>query len=99
MIANYLAPDSMIVDEKYSKEVKGHKEPSDRPSTEIDTERGDPSLGPQQRNTMLEAQPRKHDMQLKRHLNAEVKTDHADALMLLCCLISGFVDSTIYNGQ
>jgi len=98
MIANHMAPDSMIVDEEYSKEVRGHKEPSDRPSTEIDTERGDPSLRPQQRNSMFEAQPRKHDMRLKRHLNAEVKTDHVDVLMLLCCLISGFIDSTIYYG-
>jgi hypothetical protein len=42
MITNHITPDNMIVDEEYSKEVRGHKEPSDRPSTEIDTERGDP---------------------------------------------------------
>jgi hypothetical protein len=30
---------------------------------------------------------------------AEVSTDHADLLLLACCLISGFIDSTLYNGE
>lgn len=34
---------------------------------------------------------------LRAHLAEEVSTSHADILMLTCCLISGFVDSTIYN--
>jgi len=34
---------------------------------------------------------------LKRHFSTEVSTNHADVLLLTCCLISGFVDSTIYN--
>lgn len=48
---------------------------------------------------MFEIQRRKHGMQAKKYLLAEVTTAHADALMLLCCMISGFVDSTIYYGQ
>ena len=35
---------------------------------------------------------------LRIHFRAEVSTDHADILLLACCLISGFVDSTLYNG-
>ena len=31
------------------------------------------------------------------HLREEVSTSHADILMLICCLVSGLVDSTIYN--
>ena len=34
---------------------------------------------------------------LRRHLFAEVTTAHADTLLLICCIISGLVDSTIYN--
>ena len=37
--------------------------------------------------------------QLRRYFYEEVSTDHADLLMLACCLISGFVDSTLYNGM
>lgn len=34
---------------------------------------------------------------LRAHFAEEVSTAHADMLLLACCLISGFVDSTIYN--
>ncbi|CAD6448802.1 98026ac7-f96f-4e93-9fbd-6051928ce9a1 [Sclerotinia trifoliorum] len=34
---------------------------------------------------------------MKKHFAQEVSTDHADILMLLCCLITGFLDSTLYN--
>ena len=34
---------------------------------------------------------------LRGHLNEDVSTSHADILMLTCCLVSGLVDSTIYN--
>ena len=34
---------------------------------------------------------------LQTHLNENVSTSHADILMLTCCLVSGLVDSTIYN--
>lgn len=34
---------------------------------------------------------------LRAHLAVEVSTTHADIFMLTCCLISGLVDSTIYN--
>lgn len=34
---------------------------------------------------------------LKKHLSVEVTTSHADILLLVCCVISGLVDSTIYN--
>lgn len=36
---------------------------------------------------------------LTRYFGAEVSTEHADVLMLSCCLISGFIDSTVYNGM
>ncbi|CAF9924107.1 MAG: hypothetical protein ALECFALPRED_002685 [Alectoria fallacina] len=34
---------------------------------------------------------------LKKHFSVDVSTAHADILLLTCCLISGLVDSTIYN--
>ena len=34
---------------------------------------------------------------LRIYFTTEVSTAHADILMLTCCLISGLVDSTIYN--
>ncbi|KAI9649753.1 hypothetical protein NHQ30_002334 [Ciborinia camelliae] len=34
---------------------------------------------------------------MKKHFAQEVSTDHADILMLICCLITGFLDSTLYN--
>lgn len=30
---------------------------------------------------------------------AEVTPDHADLLMLACCLVSGFLDSVVYSGM
>ena len=36
---------------------------------------------------------------VRRHLNAVVSTKNADVLMIICCVISGLVDSTIYNGE
>lgn len=36
---------------------------------------------------------------LRRHFSAEINKNHTDILMLVCCLISGLVDSTIYNGR
>lgn len=34
----------------------------------------------------------------RKHFAEEVTNSHADVLLLLCCVISGFVDSAIYNG-
>ncbi|KAI9845979.1 MAG: hypothetical protein M1837_004385 [Sclerophora amabilis] len=36
---------------------------------------------------------------LRQHLRAEVSSGHADILLLWCCLISGLLDSTVYNGM
>ena len=33
----------------------------------------------------------------KRRWDEDLSNNHADLLLLLCCLISGLVDSTIYN--
>lgn len=33
------------------------------------------------------------------HLEAVLSTKHTEILLGLCCLISGLVDSTIYNGN
>ena len=32
-------------------------------------------------------------------LKAELEPQHADLLLFACCLTSGLVDSTIYNGE
>ena len=34
---------------------------------------------------------------LKKHFSVQVTTAHGDVLLLVCCIISGLVDSTIYN--
>lgn len=34
---------------------------------------------------------------LRNYLFVEVTASHADILLLICCIISGLVDSTIYN--
>ena len=34
---------------------------------------------------------------LTSYLSVEVTASHADILLLICCIISGLVDSTIYN--
>ncbi|TVY26299.1 hypothetical protein LHYA1_G005817 [Lachnellula hyalina] len=36
---------------------------------------------------------------LRSYFSIEVTTNHADLLLLLCCLVTGFVDSTFYNGR
>ena len=36
-------------------------------------------------------------MGLTKHLAVEVTTSHGDMVLLTCCIISGLVDSTIYN--
>lgn len=89
-----MAPEDVVADEDTSKNRSGPDEPSGRPPAENDTERGCPA-----RRSMFEIQRRKLGMRAKKYLLAEVTTAHADALMLLCCLISGFLDSTIYYGQ
>ena len=35
--------------------------------------------------------------ELRWHLATDISTDHADTLLVACCLISGLVDSTIFN--
>lgn len=36
---------------------------------------------------------------VKSHLAVEVSTNHVDLLLLVCCLVTGFIDSTVYNGM
>ena len=60
-----------------------------------DAEMGEPPRLEDQKPT-----PRKRPgfiTRLQAHLNEDVSTSHADILMLTCCLVSGLVDSTIYN--
>ena len=60
-----------------------------------DTEKGEPPRLEDQKSTK-----RKRPgfvTRLRAHLNEDVSTSHADILMLTCCLVSGLVDSTIYN--
>ena len=35
---------------------------------------------------------------MRRYFQVDISTNNADVLMVVCCLISGLVDSTIYNG-
>lgn len=34
---------------------------------------------------------------LKKHFSVQVTTTHGDVILFICCIISGLVDSTIYN--
>lgn len=36
---------------------------------------------------------------IQNHLGEDVAVKNADSLLLLCCLVSGLIDSTIYNGR
>lgn len=36
---------------------------------------------------------------LRKHFRAEISIHHVDRLLLLCCLVSGLMDSTIYQGE
>ena len=95
-----LTVDDVILTESY-----GQQEPANKPFREeltdtwTDTERGYRAPQPFKRCLMLGAQLKEHGVQVKKHFDAEVNTDNADILMLFCCLISGFVDSTTYNGE
>ena len=93
------------VDDVMLTESYGQHEPVDKPLIEeltdtwADTERGDHAIRPLRRFLMLGAQLKEHGVRVKKHFDAEVNADHADVLMLFCCLISGFIDSTTYNGE
>lgn len=95
----------LTVDDVMLTESCGQHEPANKPLIEeptdtwADTERGDNAIRPLRRFWMLGSQLKKHGVQVKNHFDAEVSTDHADILMLFCCLISGFMDSTTYNGE
>lgn len=95
----------LIVDEVMITETYGQHEPANRPSiqeaidTSADTERGDHASRPLRRHLMLGAQLNEQSLRVRKYFDAEVSTDHADILMLLCCLISGFIDSTTYDGE
>lgn len=54
----------------------------------MDQERGDPP-GEKQLN---------RETWMRRYFQIDISTQNADVLMLTCCLISGLMDSTIYNG-
>ncbi|KAL8821119.1 MAG: hypothetical protein Q9191_007375, partial [Dirinaria sp. TL-2023a] len=102
---------NMIVDKEISKEMRISHDTTARPSAADDVERGQTPPGLEQGaqqislpskcakcgQPMSEARPQGHGKQMKSYLDAEVTTDHTDALMLMCCVISGFVDSTIYH--
>ena len=60
-----------------------------RSPTDSDVEKGD--IGP--------LPPSKQQSSLIRHLNAEISPVGVDALILLCWFTTGFLDSTIFNGE
>ena len=95
----------LIVDEVMLTEAYGQHESANRPSTQeaidtsVDTERGEHAPRPLRRRLMLGTQLNEQGIRVRKYFDAEVSTDHADILMLLCCLISGFIDSTTYDGE
>ena len=36
---------------------------------------------------------------MRRYFRVDISTQNADVLLLICCLISGLMDSTIYEGM
>ena len=47
---------------------------------------------------MVATDREKRELGLATFLKDEVEARHADMLLFTCCLTSGLVDSTIYNG-
>ncbi len=37
-------------------------------------------------------------LRLKRHFRTQVRTDHADLLLLSCCVVAGLIDSNVFKG-
>lgn len=60
----------------------------DKVISTFDQEQGDPQ-GKNQLN---------RGTRMRRYFQVDISTNNADVLMIVCCLISGLVDSTIYSG-
>ena len=62
-------------------------------------ERHDPKtdVDPSNSHDQKALKPQRPLFHLGSHLRTEISTVHTDTLLLICCLISGFVDSTIFN--
>jgi hypothetical protein len=72
------------------------KSPSSPTSSSAEAITHDPDIEPA---AASDATKPSSGVRLRRHLETEVNTHHADLLLLVCCFLSGLVDSTIYNGM
>ena len=95
-----MASDKDFLEEKLADERTASNSSAGLPRAVNDIEQGSPVPLPTQRPLGSET-PLKHQrtVQIQQYLGADVSTNRVDVLMLLCCLISGFIDSTIYFGQ
>lgn len=59
-------------------------------STPVQPEENRPNAASRKESTMSP---------MRRYFAVEVSTKHVDLLLLVCCLVTGFVDSTLYNGM
>lgn len=95
-----MAIDEQVLGENVAEEGTASNSSAGLPTAEKDIEQGSsPPLPPQR--SLLSGVPlgKQRTSQVQNYLGADVSTDRVDVLMLVCCLISGFIDSTIYYGQ
>lgn len=95
-----MAPDKEFLGENVADEGTASDSSAGLPRAIKDIEQGSPVPLPTQRPSASEIPPKKQrTAQIQHYLGADVSTNRVDVLMLVCCLISGFIDSTIYFGQ
>ena len=83
---------------KHTREIRTVGDLPGQPHLEHDSERGEPQSGLPIAQSKSRLCMRTRGHQAHKHFDAEVTVNHTDTLMILCCVISGFVDSTIYYG-
>ena len=95
-----MASDKEFLEEKLADERTASNSSAGLPRAADDVEQGSPVPLPTQRPLASDTLVKKQrTTQIQHYLGADVSTNRVDVLMLLCCLISGFIDSTIYFGQ
>lgn len=95
-----MALDQEFREEKVADEGSGSNSSAGLPSAVKDIEQGSSLPMPQQQPLASELPRKKRSTHpIQTYLGADISTDRVDVLMLVCCLSSGFIDSTIYYGQ
>ena len=95
-----MALDQRFLEEKMADEGTVSNSSAGLPTALKDIEQGSRLPMPSPQPLASEIPPKKQRiLQIQEHLGADISTDRVDILMLVCCLISGFIDSTIYYGQ